>query len=270
MEGKKFSLKNVISNAIASTNGRCKKVFAVSIMQYMAFLLVYLFTRSLLIAFSVYALFLPSMVKFLTNMEEGKAENIFKVGKNFASVLAISLLYVFAFGIGLILLIFPAIIFFANYALVFEEAKNGDKDVLSAYKDARESVKGYRGKLVLLCLAFALILILLVGLGILISWLFSLFMATLNYEATFFLSFINLPFFYYFGTILGVSAFLIFALPIELLAISQFKGEIAQDKIYRENEAKAKEEAEKAEEAKAEEEKVEEEPEEKKDEGYIS
>ncbi len=233
MEGKKFSLNNIITNSIVQMKGKCRKIFAVSIMQYMTFLLPYLFTRSLLISFAVYVLFMPGIIKFLGNMESFKAEDAFKFNKTFVTQLLISLLFVLVFGVGSVLLIFPGVMFFTNYALVFDEAKNGDKDVLGAYKAAKENTKGYRGKMALLCLAFMLILILLVGLGILISWLFSLFIPALTYSYGFIWSFLLLPMFYYVGTILGVSVFMIFVLPVELLAISNMKGAIAQDKLYR-------------------------------------
>ena len=248
MEEKKFSLKNVITKAISSTNGKCRKLFSVSIMQYMLFLVAYLLTRSFLISFVVYAIFLPTAIKFYLNMDEGKAENVFKIGKSLVTALLISLLFVFVFGMGLILVIFPGIIFFANYALVFDEAKNGDKEVLQAFRDAKESAKGYRGKIALLSLAFLLILILLVGLGILIGWLFSLFIPALNYSSSFIWSFLILPLFYYVGVFVGVSVFVIFVLPVELIAISKLREEIAQDKLFKEAEAeRAAQEAAKAE-----------------------
>ena len=244
MEGKKFSLKNVISNSIEQMHGKCRRIFAVSIMQYMLFFLPYLFTHSLMISFCAYALFMPGVFRFLSNLDVCKAEDAFKFNKGFVTQMLISLLFVFAFGVGSILLIFPAVIFFANYALVFYEAKDGEKDTLSAFKEAKQQAKGYRGKLALLCLSFMLILILLVGLGILLSWLFSLFIPALNIETSFVWSFLLLPMFYYVGTILGVSAFLIFVLPVELIALSNIKGAIEQDKLYKsvkeEEEQKAK------------------------------
>ena len=249
MEGRKFSLKNLMGNAISSTNGKCRKMFAVSIMQYMAFLITYLLTQSFLISFVVYSIFLPSAIKFYLNMEDGKAESVFKIGKSFTTAVLISLLFVFTFGMGLILLIFPGIIVFANYVLVFDEAKDGSKDAIQAFRDAKKSAKGYRGRIALLSLAFLLILILLVGFGILISWAFSLFIPALNYSSSFLWSFLILPLFYYVGVFIGVSVFMILVLPVEVIAISKIREEIAQDKIYLEaEEARKAEETRKAEE----------------------
>ena len=252
MEGKKFSLKSVISSGIEQMHGKCRKIFAVSVMQYMTFLLPYLFTSSLMISFAVYVLFMPGIIKFLGDVEQFKAEDAFKFNKSFVTQLLISLLFVFAFGVGCVLLIFPGVIFFANYALVFQQAKNGDKDCLTAFKDARTLAKGYRGKIALLCLVFMLLLVLFVGLGILISWLFSLFIPALTYGYSFIWSFVIIPMFYYVGTILGVSAFMIFVLPVELLAISNIKGAIEQDKLYKSSQEKSKQEPEKPEEVKEE------------------
>lgn len=233
MEGKKFSLKNVMSNAISSMNGKCRKIFAVSIMLYMMFLISYFLTRSFIISFVVYSIFLPSAILYFNNPVDKKAESVFKIGKSLLSVFLISILFVFTFGMGLILAIFPGIIIFANYALVFDEAKNGDVDAISAFKNAKQSAKGYRGKIALLSLAFLLILILLVGFGILLSWLFSLFIPALTYNSSFIWSFLILPLFSYVGAFLGVSLFLIFVLPVELIAISKIKDEIDSDKLYK-------------------------------------
>lgn len=235
MEGKKFSLKNVVSNAISFTNGKYKKIFALSIMLYMIFLLTYFLTKSFMVSFVVYSIFLPTSVLYFNNPIEKNAESVFKIGKSLLTSLLISLLFVFTFGMGLILAIFPGIIIFANYALVFDEAKEGNVDALTAFKNAKQNVNGYRGKMALLSLAFLLILILLVGFGILLSWLCSLFMPTLTYSSSFIWSFLTIPLFYYVGTFLGVSLFLIFVLPIELLAISKMKDEIEMDKTYKDS-----------------------------------
>ena len=234
MKEKKLSLNSVISNSIESLKGNYKKVVAVSIMQYMVFLLTYLLTYSFMISFAVYALFIPSAFLFLSDLQNSKAESIFKIGKSLTTAILISLLFVFVFGMGLILLIFPAVIFFANYALVFEEAKQGDKDVLSAFKSAKESVKGYRGKMALLCLTFLLLLILFIGFGILVSWLFSLFIPALTVYSSFIWSFVNIPLFYYVGSFIGVSLFLIFVMPFEFVSVKKMKEAIEKDRLNKE------------------------------------
>ena len=221
MEEKKLSLNSVISNSVEALRGNYRKVLAVSIMQYMVFLLTYVLTYSFIISFAVYALFVPSVFMFLSDLRNSKAESAFKIGKSITTAILLSFLYVFVFGVGLLLLIFPAVIFFANYGLVFEEAKHGDKDVLAAFKSAKENVKGYKGKMALLCLTFLLLLILFVGFGILIAWLFSLFMPALTVYSSFVLSFINVPLFYYVGSFLGLSLFLIFVMPFEFVSVSK-------------------------------------------------
>lgn len=234
MKEKKFSLNSVISNSVEALKGNYKKVLAVSIMQYMVFFITYFLTTSFLISFAVYALFVPSTFLFLSDLQNSKAECVFKIGKSLTTAILISFLYVFVFGVGLILLIFPAVIFFANYGLVFEEAKQGDKDVLSAFKSAKESVKGYKGKMSLLCLTFLLLFILFVGFGILVAWLFSLFIPALTVYSSFILTFINVPLFYYVGSFLGLSLSLIFVMPFEFVAVSKMKEAIEQDRLKKE------------------------------------
>lgn len=239
MEGKKFSLNSVISNSISTSKQYGKKIFASMAMQYVAFLLVYLFTRSLLISFVAYCMFLPSQVLFLTNLQASTAEDVFKLGKRFVTPLLISMLCVFVLSAGLVLFVVPAVFMFANYALVFEAAKNGDVPAMECFKQAQQKAKGYRGKLAWLFLSFLLILILFVGLGILLAWLFSLFIPRLTLNTTFIWSFITTPLFYYVGSFVGVSAFLIFVLPIELMAISNMSQAIEQDKLFKQQQADA-------------------------------
>lgn len=233
MEGKKFSLKAVINQSIASMRGNCSKIFASMTLQYVAFLLVYFFTHSFLISFVVYGLFLPSQVKFLKQVQNGsKFEDVFRIGKNFVTALVISMLFMFIFGVGLALLIFPGIIFFANYALVFDIAGENSGDALASLKLAKSRVKGYRGKMAWLAIIFLFIAILMIGLGMLFAWLFSLFIPTLTVNSSFVFSFLTLPLFCYVGLLVGLTMFLIFVLPIQLIAISNMYGAIEQDKLY--------------------------------------
>lgn len=233
MGAKKFSLNNVILTSISSFNGRCLKIFASTTIQYFAFLLVYILTNSLLLSFTVYALFLPSQIKFLTNLDSEKLEDVFKIGKKFTGVLLIAMLFVAVFGIGFVLFVAPAVIFFINYALVFDVAKDGELGVIDSFKEAKKRVVGYRGQMTLLFFAFLLIMILFMGFFVLLGWLFSLFIPLLNAGTTFILPFINLPMFVYLGLFAGVSAFLVFVLPVELVALSNMTGEIEQDKLYK-------------------------------------
>ena len=242
MEGKKFSLNDVISTSITSFNGSCRKAFASSIIQYVAFLLTYLLTNSLLISFTVYAIFLPSQIKFLNNLKDAKIEDAFKIGKKVVPALLLAMLFVAIFGTGLVLLVVPGVLVFVNYALAFDYAN--ENDIHDSFKKSKETLKGYRGQMLLMFLSFFLILILFVGFSILLSWLLSLIFPILTVQSTFIWSFVTTPMFYFVGAFVGVSAFLIFVLPVELVAISNMKGAIAQDKLYKE----AKKEEEKKEE----------------------
>ena len=236
MEEKRFSLKNVISSALAEMRGNGKKVLCVSIIQFVAFLITYFLFGSLLVSFVVYALFLPSQAKFLLDIKNGQAEDVFKIGKKLTPALLVSMLFVFVFGAGLILLIFPAVIFFANYALVFDIAGNGEKPVIESFKEARQTAKRHKGKLALLCLSFMLLLILLVGVGILIGFLFSLFLPALKGNSALFFSFVQIPKFYYVGVLLGIAVFLIFVMPVEVLAVSKMREAIEAEKEANEKE----------------------------------
>lgn len=231
MEERKLSLKNIMTETISSINGKCRRVFASSTMQYVAFLLTYFFTRSFLISFVVYALFIPSQVAFLKDVNGSAVESVFKIGKRFVPSLLISMLFVFVFGAGIACVVVPGVIFFANYAFVFDVASEGEQDCMNCFKQSRELAKGYRGKVTLLFLIFLLALSLCIGFTTLLFWLFSLFIPALTYSASLVWSFVNVPLFVYFGIFVGVSAFLIFVLPVELLAISNLRGAIENDKI---------------------------------------
>lgn len=235
MKDKKFSLKSVIDESVAGFHGVSKKIILASVIQYMTFLLTYLLTKSLLVSFVVYSLFLPTQVKFLIQAKTESVESAFKVQKNLGTNLLISMFFTLAFGVSALILIFPAVIFFANYALVFDVAGREQLGVFESFKKAREEVKGYRGKMALICLIFFLILLLFVGLGMLLMWSFSLFIPALNINSNFIWSFLKIPMFYYVGMFVGASAFLIFVFPLELLCVSNIRVAIKADKEFSES-----------------------------------
>lgn len=235
MKDKKFSLKSVITESIGNFNGVAGKIILSSVIQYLTFLLTYLLTKSLLISFVVFALFLPTQVKFLKDAKNQSVEIAFKMKKTLGTNLMISMFFVFVFGVSALLFIFPAVIFFANFALVFDVAEREGLGVFESFKKAREEVKGYRGKMALICLIFFLLLLLFVGLGVLLMWAFSLFIPALTANYGFIWSFVRIPMFYYVGTFVGVSAFLVFVLPLELLCVSNVKKAIDADKKFNES-----------------------------------
>ena len=126
----------------------------------------------------------------------------------------------------------------ANYALVFYVAGKENVGVIDSLKQAREKVKGYRGKIAWLSVIFMFILILLVGFCMLVAWLFSLFTPMLAMNATFLFSFVQIPLFYYVGAFCGISLYLIFVLPIKLICTVNATKAIEQDKLYLEQETK--------------------------------
>lgn len=235
MDLEKYSTKNIINKSIASCNGVYKKVLVASIIQYVAFLITYILTQSMLISFVVYLVFLPAQVKFLADMKNENVNDVFKIKSKFGNYLILSMFFAFVFGILGLLLIFPAIIFLANYALVFEVSGKENVGLVESLKLAKERVKGYRGKLAWLLIVFMFILLLLVGFCLLISWLLSLAFPTLAGAIGLMFGVFAIPSFYFVGAFVGISLFLIFVLPVELICISNAAKAMEADKKYMES-----------------------------------
>lgn len=232
MDFEKYSTKNVINKSIASCNGVYRKVLVASIIQYVAFLATYILTQSMLLSFIVYLVFVPAQAKFLADMKNENINDVFKVKSKFGNYLILSMFFAFVFGILSILLIFPAIIFLANYALVFEVAGKENMGLMESLKTAKEKAKGYRGKLAWLCVVFMFILLLLVGFCLLISWLLSLALPTLTGAIGLMFGIIAIPSFYFVGAFTGISLFLIFVFPIQLICFSNAAKAMESDKKY--------------------------------------
>ena len=213
-------------------NGLYKKVLASSLIQYVAFLITFILTQSFLISFVVYLIFLPAQVKFLTDMQNHSVNDVYKVKSKLSSYLLLSMFFTFVFGVLSVLLIFPAIIFLANYALVFDVAGKEDLGLTESFKLAKEKVKGYRGRIAWLCIVFMFILLLLVGFGMLLSWLISLALPTFAADFGLLFGLIVIPSFYFVGAFFGISLFMIFVLPVALICISNTQKAIEADKKY--------------------------------------
>lgn len=226
MTENKISLNEVVNKSLNDINGQKKKFLLASIVQYTLFLLTYFLTHSLIISFVVYSIFLPSQTKFLNNLRNGKIEDVFVIGKKIVPYLLLSLFFTFMFGIAFVALIFPMVIFFANYALVFDVKSNEDLPLFETLKEARNRVNGHKKQMAWLCLAFLLMLLLLIGFGILLMGLLSLLFPSLSINSNFIWSFVNIPAFYFWGTFIGTSIFMIFVLPFELICISNFGKQI--------------------------------------------
>lgn len=235
MDFEKYSTKNIINKSIASCNGVYKKVLVASLIQYVAFLITFILTQSMLISFVVYLVFLPAQAKFLADMRNENVNDVFKVKSKFGNYLILSMFFTFVFGILSVLLIFPAIIFLANYALIFEVAGKENLGLMESLKLAKEKVKGYRGKIAWLCVVFMFILILLIGFCMLMSWLLSLILPTLAGVIGVMFGMFTIPSFYFVGAFTGISLFLIFVLPVELVCISNAAKAVESDKKYMEN-----------------------------------
>ena len=105
MDFEKYSTKNVINKSIASCNGLYKKVLIASLIQYVAFLITFILTQSMLISFVVYVLFMPAQAKFLADMQNENVNDVFKVKSKFGNYLILSMFFTFVFGILSVLLI---------------------------------------------------------------------------------------------------------------------------------------------------------------------
>ena len=116
MKNKKLSLKSVINDSIASTNGRLGAIFAMSTLHYLAFLITFLITRSILLSVFVWSIFINGVSKYLANLGDAKFEDAFRFNKaNFLTVILSSILYMFIAAIGFVFIIFPAIMIFSNF-----------------------------------------------------------------------------------------------------------------------------------------------------------
>lgn len=218
MKNKKLSLKSVINDSIASTNGRLGAIFAMSTLHYLAFLITFLITRSILLSVFVWSIFINGVSKYLANLGDAKFEDAFRFNKaNFLTVILSSILYMFISAIGFVFIIFPAIMIFSNFVFIFTLDDNENQGVVENFKASKSIAKGYRGKIAWLGIIYLVITILFVGLGILIAFLLSLLIKSIN--------------FYWIGAFIGVSLFLILGFPIELLTIINMRGAIEQDRL---------------------------------------
>ncbi len=220
MKKNNITLKETFSKSINYLHGNWAKMLVSSTIQFALFLITYFLTHSFIISFVVYGIFIPSQIAYMTNIKDAKVEAVYRIKNKLSQYLILSLLMTIVFAVFGLLLIAPAVIFFANFVFVYEIIAKEDTDIVSAFKKAREHSKGYRGKIALVCLIFMLLFVLLVGFGILFMFLIGLLFPILNISIPFIWTFVNAPGFVYFGMIIGLSAFLVFMFPIEMVVIS--------------------------------------------------
>ena len=237
-KSEKFQIKAVISKSVVQTSGHKGKILLASMLQFLAFFVVLMLTRSYFLSLAVYAIFIPGQIKFLMNLSDSKVESVFALGKNWLTTILIAFAFAFVSEIGFLALIFPAIIFWANYGMVFSVSNNG-ADVKQNFDDAKARVKGHRGKMATIYLIFLLIFALFAGFGMLVTWLFSLFMPMLTVQSEFCV-FFTAPAFCHFGALLGLCLFLIFAMPVVLLTVTNCGGAIASDRLLAESKKQTK------------------------------
>lgn len=216
MENKKISIKNVFNQSTKQLGANWQKILLSSLLQFGVFLLVFLLTNSLVISFASWFLFLPTQTMFVKNAkdENVKVEHVFKLGGGFLTYLLVAILCAICYVFGFALAIVPAIIFFVNFAFVFEYAK--DNDLLASFKKSHETAKGYRPKLFGIGMIFLFILLILVALCILFAMLVGLCLNTNSYML------------YVWGAFAGFCLFLIFVNPVLILTLSNLKNQIEQ------------------------------------------
>lgn len=221
MENKKISIKDVFNQSTKQLGADWQKILLSSLLQFGVFLLVFLLTKSLIISLASWFLFLPTQTMFVKNAQDEnvKVEHVFKLGANFLTYLLVAILCAISYVFGFVLAIIPAIIFFVNFAFVFEYAK--DNDLLASFKKSHKTAKGYRPKLFGLGMIFLFILLILVAFCILIAMLVGLCLHTNSYML------------YVWGTFVGFCLFLIFVNPVMILAVGNLKNQIEQDKLLK-------------------------------------
>lgn len=220
MKKNNITLKEAFSQSINYLHGNWAKMIVSSTIQFALFLITYFLTHSFLTAFIVYGIFIPSQIVYMTNIKEAKVEQVYQIKNKLSQYLILSLLMTIVFAVFGLLLIAPAVIFFANFVFVYEIIAKENTDIFSGFKKAREYSKGHRGKIALVCLIFTLLFVLFVGFGILVMFLVGLLFPALNISIPFIWTFVNAPGFVYFGMIVGLSAFIVFMIPVEMVVIS--------------------------------------------------
>ncbi|MGN1221713.1 MAG: hypothetical protein ACI4TT_00590, partial [Christensenellales bacterium] len=221
MENKKISIKDVFNQITKQLGADWQKILLSSLLQFGVFLLVFLLTKSLVISLASWFLFLPTQTMFVKNSQDEnvKVEHVFKLGSGFLTYLLVAILCAISYVFGFALAIVPAIIFFVNYAFVFEYAK--DNDLLASFKKSHETAKGYRPKLFGLGMIFLFILLILIAFCILIAMLVGLCLHTNSYML------------YVWGSFAGFCLFLIFVNPVMILALGNLKKQIEKDRLLK-------------------------------------
>lgn len=221
MENQKISLKKIINQSLSMMGGNCAKAFASSLLQFFVFLAVYLLTNSIVLSFVAWAVFIPTQTAFLLNMAENKVkpENIFNLGKNWLSYIALAIVCTICYLVGFVALIVPAFVFFVNFAFAFQITFENNLGMLEALKQSKSEAKGYRGKILLIGLIYLFIFIILVALCILLAFLASLCIQMSN------LLIVQI------GIFVGSSLFVIFVAPVAILSLANLKDAIAKHRL---------------------------------------
>jgi flagellar basal body-associated protein FliL len=159
-------------------------------------------------------------------------EEVFKIEKYTLSIALSMILFIAAGSLGFVLLIIPGILFLVNFAFVpIIFASDKKQSVFDYYKQSHEEVKGYRGKLLWLILIFFFVLVLLYGLGVLLSFLFGLIFPIWALTNSI----------WFVGAEMGLVVFLILILPVLLVTLTDFRNAVLLDRETAKTAAVAKE-----------------------------
>lgn len=222
MKNKSLSVGAIIEKALKKLDNKALKVFSVSLLYSLIFVVSYLLTGSVVVSSIAYLFFYAGYilcVNKIANGENSKVEEMFYIQKSSLTILLVMAFFVAVTGIGLALLIVPGVLFLVNFSFVslnYNEDKN--KSVFDYYKQAHEEVKGYRGKMLWLILIFLFTAILLSGLGILVAFLLSLIFPIVRI------------FMWTSGVGVGLFLFAVLVLPILSVSLAELRNAILKDK----------------------------------------
>ncbi len=165
-------------------------------------------STSLLVVSFVYGILFIPYINFMCNVAEGRGalEDLFKKDQYSLSNILIGFLFTAATLFGSVLFLIPAFIFVTFFIFALPIASNTTSKCFDAFLKAKELAKGFKGRILCTLLIYFAMLVILIGAGIGLSFLiFKLIFGFFTW--------------WIIGLIIGVIAYLIFIMPMNILAI---------------------------------------------------
>ena len=169
-------------------------------------------------AFVLGVMYVP-YTNFVLNVSEGRGslEDMFNKEHYSLSSILIGILFMALAFFGLVLLVIPAFVFLTLFVLALPIAVNTTGKCFDAFIKAKELSKGFRGRILSIILIFTLVLVVLIALGVGLSYLiFSLWL--------------KLPLWWVVGLVIGVISYAIFVMPYNTLAIIYLYDRVIAEK----------------------------------------